>query len=170
MEILLDIEAPPLVLQQQEALLQHVAQEHTLVVQQQEERLVLTRTELIEQVEARELHQDIVVLQELIVADQIHLEVVQQGLVAELPYQEHQLIETLAAPLEVILPEEVRVVATRVALEAVVTVLEEAVQAVALTEVQAVAQEVLAVDHHLDLLVHLEAVAAEETKIEFFLN
>ncbi len=140
---------------------------------------MLTKIEPTEQVEALEQHQDTtVVLLETIAADTAlaleHQVLAAQDQAAELPYLELQPIEILVLAQEVILQAEVLVAA----LEAVTTILEEAVLEVAitaqaevvlvavLTEAQVAALEVQAVGLLLDLLAHLEAVAAEETKIK----
>ena len=105
------------------------------------------RIKLIEQAEAQEPHQDTaVVLQEIIAADTVavleHQALVPQDQAAGLPYQELRHIEILVLAQEVILQ----------------------------AEVLAAALEALAADHHLGLPVHLEAVVAEETKIEHLSN
>ncbi len=140
---------------------------------------MLTKIEPTEQVEALEQHQDTtVVLLETIAADTAlaleHQVLAAQDQAVGLPYLELQPIEILVLAQEVILQAEVLVAA----LEAVTTILEEAVLEVAitaqaevvlaavLTEAQVAALEVQAVDLLLDLLAHLEAVAAEETKIK----
>ena len=140
---------------------------------------MLTKIEPTEQAEALEQHQDTtVVLLETIAADTAlaleHQVLAPQDQAVGLPYLELQPIEILVLAQEVILQAEVLVAA----LEAVTTILEEAVLEVAitaqaevvlaavLTEAQVAALEVQAVDLLLDLLAHLEAVAAEETKIK----
>ena len=141
------------------------------------------RTELIEQAEAQEPHQDTaVVLQEIIAADTVavleHQALVPQDQAAGLPYQELRHIEILVLAQEVILQVEVLAAALEAAtitleeaaLEVAITAQDEAVLAVVLIEAQVAALEVLAAGLHLGLLVHLEAVVAEETKIEHLSN
>ncbi|SEC01080.1 hypothetical protein SAMN05192540_2120 [Maribacter dokdonensis] len=138
--------------------------------------MVWTKTEHTEQAEALEQHQDIAVPLETTAADTVaaqeHTVLAHLDQAVGLAFPERLPIETPVVAQEVILRAEAQEVLADLTvvpvavLEAVVTVLEEAVLVAALTEALEAALGVQAVDPLLDHLVLQEAAAAvEETKI-----